>query len=150
MAITAGLAVRRYGSGMPWLQLGLRHHLPTCLLVALLHQAANSSLGITHRVVLLIESAAFLSASVMMYKHALQKWDQIPHPTWEGFPIFWRAGPEHAAAAFSEWLKHLRWEMGFQWGEAMETTEHRYGNAADLLGSEGMLGTYTESNSFEK
>lgn len=136
--------MRKYGGGIPWMRMGVLHYLPVCLLLALVHQAANCPMLASPIKLLLVDGVAFISATLVLYKHALSKWDQTPHPAWEGFPIFWRAGPEHAAAAFSEWLKHLHWELDWQWGKAMETTEHRYGDAADLLGSEGMLGAYTK------
>lgn len=144
MVLTAGLTVRKYGSSIPWLRMGILHYLPLCLLLALVHQAADNPMLITFLTLLLVDGFAFTSTTVVMYKGALSKWDQMPHPTWEGFPIFWREGPEHAAAAFSEWLKHLRWDLEWQWGKAMEVTEHRYGDATQLHIFEGMLGIYTD------
>lgn len=144
MVLTAGLTLRRFGGGIPWMRMGVLHYLPACLLLALVHQAANCSMLTSPIGLLLVDGVAFTSATLLLYKDALGKWEQMPHPTWEGFPIFWREGPEHAAAAFSEWLKHLRWELEWQWGKAMDVTEHRYGDAAGLQSFEGMLGTYTE------
>lgn len=116
MVLTAGLTLRKYGGSIPWMRMGVVYYLSVCLLLALVHQAANCPMLTSSIKLLLVDGIAFASATLMLYKGALSKWDQIPHPGWDGFSIFWREEPEHAAAAFSEWLKHLRWELEWQWG----------------------------------
>ena len=117
------------------------HYMPVCLLMAIVHQAAGCpgpKLG-AHSGLLLFDSFAVVSASLVMYKQALLKWEHLPHPAWEGFPIFWREGPEHTAAALSEQLRLMRWYLEFQWWETTQTVLHRFDTAADKLESEGNL-----------
>lgn len=124
---------------MPWLRWGLLHYLPMCLLMAVVHQAAgppHPQLS-THFGVLLFDHVTVTSASIAMYKHALYKWDQLPHPAWEGFPIYWREGPEHTVAAISEQLKLMRWWFVYHYWESAQTKARRF--AADKLLSEGKL-----------
>ena len=109
--------------------------------MALLHQAAGCpwhKLG-PHSGLLLLDGVAVSSASIAMYKDALRKWEHLPHPAWEGFPIFWREGPEHAAAALSEQLRLMRWHVEFKWWETTQTVLHRFDNSADKLQSEGNI-----------
>ena len=106
---------------MPWLRWGVLHYLPVCLLMATAHRVAGCSWPnlSAHFGVLMFDHVAFISASLLMYKHALYNWKRIPHPAWEGFPIFWREGPEHAAAAFSEQLRLLRWYLEWEMTQTM-------------------------------
>ena len=142
--MSAGLVIRRYGGGMPWLRSGLLHYLPVCLLMAVVHQAAGAPyLNLsTHFGVLLFDHVAVILASMAMYKNALYKWDRLPHPHWEGFPIYWREGPEHTAAALSEQLKLMRWWFEYHYWETAQTKARRV--AADKLLSEGKLQIYSE------
>lgn len=100
---------------MPWLRLWLAHCLPASLMVALAHQAlkcpwreASISPG-----VLCVDVFLLLAACRNMYKHALCIWEQRPPPSWDGAPIYWQAGPEHAAACLSNWLRHVRWFLKY-------------------------------------
>ena len=108
----------------------------------IVHQAAGCLWPTlkSHHGVLLLGHVAVTTASLVMYKHALYNWEQLPHPPWEGFPIFWREGPEHAAAALSEWLRLMRWSFEWEFTQAML-------RCTDRLESEGKLQIYFEYKS---
>ena len=114
--IAAGLTFRACGSCLPWLCLGTTYMLPASLFMAVSHHHCPwGDPSVFTRSLFFLKTAVYSTSIIMMYKHALRVWKQRPPPAWDGAPIYWRAGPEHAAACFSEWLQHLHWLVFFDY-----------------------------------
>ena len=142
--LVAGFAWEKVRCSMPWLLLVVTHGLPASMLMAVSHQAVDCPLhkASTSPGLLCVDLLLLVVSSVTMHLQALHIWQQLPPPAWDGAPIHWRAGPEHAAACISGWCRHARWYLQNEFGYAPPNQRYIPSSpevAAAIFGSAGRL-----------
>ena len=139
-SLSAGFTLRACRSCLPWLCSGTTYMLSATLLVAVSHHhGPYSDPSVFTKSLFCFELAVYSISTILMYTNALRVWKQQPPPAWEGEPIYWRAGPEHAAACFSEWLRHLNWLILWEYYPDKPYQPSSPEVAAAIFGTAGML-----------